>query len=353
MEELSIYRNKKVFVTGHTGFKGSWLIASLKFLGCEVFGFAQEPEEFPNHYSLLNCNVQECFGDIRDYSLLQKSIHESQAEIVFHLAAQSLVRRSFQQPLHTYEVNVMGSLNLLKAASSCSTVRSIVMVTTDKVYANKEAKYAYSESDLLGGYDMYSSSKACCELMIDSFRNSFINISDYGKKHNVLVVSVRSGNVIGGGDWGRDRLIPDLIRSFELKEPVEIRHPNSIRPWQHVLDCNYAYLVLGSQLFQGNSSFSGAWNVAPDDSEVFTVRQVLEIAHSNWNKLSYTIIDPVDHPHEANILMLSNKKIKANTGWKSRYTTEQSITLTVDWYKSYFESNKIITQNQIENYFEK
>ena len=260
VNHIEIFRNKKVFITGHTGFKGSWLSLLLQHEGAIVTGYSLAPVTIPNHYDLLKIEQQSFIDDILAANKLSAAIREAKPEIIFHLAAQPLVRASYADPLYTYQTNVIGTLNLLEAAKNCGTVKAIVLITTDKVYENKESNRPYIETDELGGYDMYSSSKACCELLIRSYRNSFLNIDDYQIKHHILIASARAGNVIGGGDWSEDRLLPDIVKAAARGTSVQIRNPNAVRPWQHVLDCLYGYLLLGAKLLQEETAFSGAWN---------------------------------------------------------------------------------------------
>ncbi|MEP7195886.1 MAG: CDP-glucose 4,6-dehydratase [Saprospiraceae bacterium] len=350
INEFEIYRNKKVFVTGHTGFKGSWLVLTLQQLGCEVYGYSLRPDSVPNHFELLKLKIHSTFADIRDYAILKNSIKESQAEIVFHLAAQALVRPSYSNPVYTYDVNVMGSINVLEASRTCDHVKAIVMITTDKVYENLEINYAYKESDRLGGYDMYSSSKACCELLIKSFRDSFRNTNEYQHTHHQLIASVRAGNVIGGGDWSVDRLIPDVMKAAANRTQIVIRNPHSIRPWQHVMDCLGAYLRLGAHLLNGKKEFATTWNVSPDKEEIFSVKNVIDLCKENWGDVQIKIEENEKEPHEAKNLMLDNTASKKNLGWTPFYNTSQSIQMTVQWYKQFYEEKKVISLSQIENY---
>ncbi|NOT36016.1 MAG: CDP-glucose 4,6-dehydratase [Saprospiraceae bacterium] len=350
-EQLKIYKNKKVFVTGHTGFKGSWLVLALQELGCEVHGYALNSDSIPNHYGLHTLNIHSTISDIRNSESLQKALQESQAEIVFHLAAQSLVRPSYSDPVYTYDVNVMGSLHLLNAVRSCEHVRAVLMITTDKVYDNREMDYAYNETDRLGGYDMYSSSKACCEILISSFRNSFFNHKQYGIEHQVLITSVRAGNVIGGGDWSVDRLIPDIMKATAKEQKVILRNPTAIRPWQHVLDCLGGYLLLGAHLLNKEIAIAKAWNIAPEKNEASSVEKIIQLAQNYWPKIQYEIQSVAGNVHEAQLLMLDNAEIKEKLQWRPIYTTQEAVELTVSWYQSYYEDNKVVTSQQIRNFF--
>lgn len=349
-DQLKIFKNKKVFVTGHTGFKGSWLVLTLQELGCEVYGYALAPETTPNHYELNQIQIDSTLADIRDLNKLTESLHNSKAEIVFHLAAQSLVRPSYSDPSYTYDVNVMGSLQVLQAVRSCQHVNALVMITTDKVYENREINYAYKETDRLGGYDIYSSSKACCEILIDSYRNSFFNLQKYGADHKLLIASVRAGNVIGGGDWCVDRLIPDLMKAASQNQEAIIRNPLSIRPWQHVLDCISGYLLIGAHLLNENKSVAKAWNISPEKDDVMNVESVIKLAQSGWSKIKYIVNSDKNNPHEANLLMLDNSEIKNTLQWKPVFSTSQAIQITTDWYKQYYTQGEILSSMQINKY---
>jgi CDP-glucose 4,6-dehydratase len=253
--DFSFYRGKKIFITGHTGFKGSWLAFWLTKLGANIVGYALPPQTIPNHFDLLGLDMESHLENINDLEKLQKAIVTAKPDIVFHLAAQPLVRYSYLHPTETYQTNIMGTANVLEASRHCPSIKAIIVVTTDKCYENLEQQKGYVETDRMGGYDPYSSSKGCAELVVSSYRNSFFNLSDYNQKHNVLLASARAGNVIGGGDWSEDRLIPDIIKSAIKGKPTSIRFPNATRPWQHVLEPLKGYLMLGEKLFNGNIDF--------------------------------------------------------------------------------------------------
>lgn len=349
---LEIYKNKKVFVTGHTGFKGSWLVELLKNMGAEVAGYALQPATEPNHFSLLQTDYTSTIADISDKQKLQQSIIAFQPEIIFHLAAQALVRLSYENPVETYQTNVIGSLNVLEAARACQSVRAVVMITTDKVYQNKEWNKPYTEKDELGGYDMYSSSKACCEILIQSYRNSFFNIDEFKKSHNVLLASARAGNVIGGGDWSQDRLIPDIMRAAATAKSVDIRNPDAVRPWQHVLDCLMGYLLLGKKLLEGDISFAEAWNFAPYVEETKQVQEIAAIAKKAWPVMDIEFAKSETDYHEAGLLMLDNTKAIQQLGWKPVWNTEKAIEKTIEWYRNFYENKKLLTQSQITEFLE-
>jgi CDP-glucose 4,6-dehydratase len=345
--ELNLYKGKKVFVTGHTGFKGSWMLQLLKTIGVKVRGYSLTPQHLPNHYSLLNLDDNESvLGDLLDYEKLSSEIIDFQPDIVFHLAAQALVRLSYKNPLETYSTNVLGTLNLLNACRDCNNLKAVVCITTDKVYENREWHYPYRETDELGGYDLYSSSKACCEILIKSFRNSFFNLDAYNKDHSVLIASARAGNVIGGGDWSFDRLLPDLVKSASIKKEALIRNPNSIRPWQHVLDCLYGYLMLGNELLKGKSEFATSWNFAPYANESMTVSEVILEAQKVWADIE-VVVESDSRFHETKLLRLDNSKSINELGWLPTWDARSAIKKTITWYKEYYLNNNICTQNDI------
>ncbi|GAG83926.1 unnamed protein product, partial [marine sediment metagenome] len=297
-----IYNNKKVLVTGHTGFKGSWLCLWLKKMGAHVTGYALQPETVPNHFNLLSLGVSSVIGDIRNFEKVKDVFETVKPEIVFHLAAQPLVRRSYRDPRETYETNIMGTVNVYEAARQCDSVRAIVCVTSDKVYENREWLWGYRENDPVGGYDPYSSSKGCTEIITSSYRNSFFNQEQSGRKRSLLLASVRAGNVIGGGDWAEDRIIPDIMRATARSETVIIRNPLSTRPWQHVLEPLSGYLLVGQKLFEGQKSFAEAWNFGPLEEGATTVENVVERIKKNWDRVSYVLSEGTSSSHEANYL---------------------------------------------------
>jgi CDP-glucose 4,6-dehydratase len=347
---LEIYKNKKVFVTGHTGFKGTWLCSFLDTIGAIHAGYSLEPNTIPSHFQLLNSNNISTIGDISNITALKGSIIQFQPEILFHLAAQSLVRESYKNPLNTYQTNVMGTLNVLESVRGCSSIKAVVIITTDKVYENKEWIYPYRENDQLGGYDMYSSSKACAEILTKSYQSSYYNLEEYKKKHEVLIATARAGNVIGGGDWSTDRLFPDIIKATVDKKTTKIRNPYAIRPWQHVLDCLNGYLLLGEKLLKGNQEFANAWNFAPYSFESKTVSEVAEMSRSIWQDIKIEYIQTGNEYHEANLLKLDNTKAISSLGWKPKWNTEKAIEQTVNWYKEYYLKGNLLTYNQIEEF---
>lgn len=347
---LEIFRNKRVFITGNTGFKGSWLSLLLEQLDAKIFGYALAPQTTPNHFDELKLKYKTSISDILEIENLTQAIEQAQPEIIFHLAAQPLVRASYKDPLYTYKTNVIGTLNLLEVAKKCSSVKAIVLITTDKVYENKETNRPYIESDELGGYDMYSSSKACCEILINSYRNSFLNIDKYKIDHHILIASARAGNVIGGGDWSEDRLIPDIVKATALGNIVQIRNPAAVRPWQHVLDCLHGYLLLGAKLLQGDAAFSGSWNFSPNVSEAKNVQEIASIAKQVWDEINVEFGVPPENHHEAGLLILDNSKSLNKLNWLPVWQTNEAIFETVTWYKEFYKNKQIVSQMQITNY---
>jgi CDP-glucose 4,6-dehydratase len=349
MEELvsmfgNVYENKRVLVTGHTGFKGSWLVLWLQMMGAKVTGISLPPETTPNHWSLLNLNINSYYIDIRDQHKLQKKIIEIDPEIIFHLAAQPLVRKSYKFPLDTWATNVMGTANLLEACRSLDKLSAVVIITTDKCYENKEQKEGYKETDQLGGYDPYSASKAGSELVASSYRRSF-----FGNSSGALIASARAGNVIGGGDWSEDRLIPDLFRAMEENHDLEIRSPKSTRPWQHILECLSGYLALGQKLSDGNKDFADSWNFGPGLDGNKSVLDLLEEIKKELPNIKWKLRDML-HPHEANLLYLNSEKARDRLDWKPVWSFEESVKNTSNWYKNWFDHKEVVSLLQLETY---
>lgn len=346
----NIYNNKKVFITGHTGFKGSWLSLWLERLGAQVTGYSLDPPTEPNHFSLLKLKSRNNIGNICDFENLSAVLMDTKPDIVFHLAAQPIVRLSYANPIETFKTNVIGTLNVFEACKKVSNIKAIINVTSDKCYQNNEWIWGYRETDPMGGYDPYSASKGCSELLTSSYRNSFFNIESYGTSHNVLISSVRAGNVIGGGDWAEDRLIPDIMRAASTDSHVIIRSPHSIRPWQHVLEPLSGYLLLGKYLLEGRKEFAGAWNFGPDDEGNITVENIIKYTQKYWDKIYFKIHENANLLHESRLLKLDCSKAHTLLQWRSVLTVDQSIFKTVDWYKSYYEDSKIKSTEQIESY---
>jgi CDP-glucose 4,6-dehydratase len=332
------WQGKRVLITGHTGFKGSWLSFWLNNLGAEVCGFSLAPNTSPNLFDGLNLAnlVNSTIGDIRDLDLLKKTFEDFQPEIVFHLAAQPLVRRSYLEPIETYSTNVMGTINVLEAIRSVKTVKSVVIVTTDKVYENFESAIGYTENDRLGGFDPYSNSKACAELAVSAYRNSFF------AKSETLIATARAGNVIGGGDWSEDRLLPDVFRSLIFGKELIIRNPNSVRPWQHVLEPLNGYMMLAGRLFNGDRSFAESWNFGPEEEDSKSVGWILEEIKKLWNGEVNWKITQGTHPHETSFLMLDSNKSKTRLGWQPRLNLIEGLRLTSDWYLAFVNNPKIV-----------
>lgn len=343
------YKGKRVFITGHTGFKGSWLALWLKELGAKVEGFSLPITECNKHFSQLKLDIKSNFGDIRHKEEIIKAIDRFKPEIIFHLAAQPLVRHSYLDPHETYETNVMGTLNVLEACRKVTSVQAIICVTTDKVYENLESSSGYDENSRLGGYDPYSSSKACSELLISSYTKSYFNLSEYEINHNTLLASVRGGNVIGGGDWSNDRIIPDIVKSIYKNELLDIRNPESIRPWQYVLDCLSGYLLLGEKLLASKREYSGSWNFGPLNLEQLKVKDILLIAKKYWPKIDVKF--GPSNLHETNKLQLNCEKAASKLKWEPIISSTEVFESTFQWYKEFYINKKIISKEQLEAYF--
>lgn len=348
-----IYRNRKILITGHTGFKGAWLSLWLHHLGSDVLGYALKPPTQPNLFDLcdLNAKITSIQGDVRDFSRLKGVIQEHQPEIIFHLAAQALVRRSYSDPLETYSTNVMGTVHLLEAVRQIGGVRVIINVTSDKCYENREWVWGYRENDPMGGHDPYSSSKGCAELITTGYTKSYFH-PDHYEEHGVSVASVRSGNVIGGGDWAEDRLLPDCMKALLENRSVVIRYPDAIRPWQHVLEPLSGYLLLGQHLYQDGPAFAGAWNFGPGDESAKPVRWVVERIVETWGGKACWEIDRSSHPYEAYTLKLDCSKAKLKLGWSPHWDLEIGLKKTIEWYKAYRNHDDVCvtTINQIGDY---
>ena len=346
---ITFYQNKKIFLTGHTGFKGSWLLCWLNSLGAVVKGYSLEPAYEHGLFNLIDgkLNFQHQIGDIRDKENLENSIIDFQPDIIFHLAAQPLVRKSYQIPSETFDVNVVGTCNVLEAVSKLQKKCIVICITTDKVYENKEQHYHYKEEDNLGGYDPYSASKAACEIAISSFRNSFFNRSNY-HTHQKAVVSARAGNVIGGGDFSEDRIVPDIIRALQNNKEIEVRNPKAIRPWQHVLEPLNGYLILAQLAFEDYNFVSNAYNFGPTSNDHLPVHTLVEIAINNWGNGQWKDTSNNNNVHEANLLMLDITKATTELNWKPKLNSQQAIEWTINWYK---EGNSLdYTLNQIKKY---
>lgn len=344
------WRGRRVVVTGDTGFKGSWLCRLLENFGAEVSGFALDPLTQPSHFESLNWkSLKHETGDIRDYRRVEAFFENHKPEMVFHLAAQPLVLDSYKDPRYTYETNVIGTLNVLEAIRKVGSVKGGVIVTSDKCYENRETNEPYQENDPMGGYDPYSSSKGCTEILTSSYRRSFFNVEDFGKKHSVLIASVRAGNVIGGGDWSNNRLIPDFARAFRDKRKVQIRSPNAVRPWQHVLEPIYGYMLLAAKLLDGRSEFARAYNFGPDPSGFWKVSEILDLAKTIWPEFDYEVVS--SQSHEAKLLTLDSSLAHKELNWSPRLSTEQAVEWTLDWYREFILGGTTLTDLQIERFF--
>jgi CDP-glucose 4,6-dehydratase len=349
-----VYKGKKVFLTGHTGFKGSWLLKMLHALGADVKGYALAPETSDDHYYLINGDslCTSVYGDLRNREQVIDEIIAYEPDFVFHLAAQPLVRYSYIIPAETFDVNVMGTANVLEGIRQLKKSCFGIFITTDKVYHNNESLYPYREHDKLGGHDPYSASKACAELVIDSYRNSFFN-HKYYNEHKKAIAVARAGNVIGGGDWAKDRLLPDIARALGNNETIKIRNPYSVRPWQHVLEPLAGYLQLGAKLFDDPFGFSEAFNFGPYAEDALSVEDMVKLAINHWQQGNYEIINTVDQPHEAGLLKLDISKAIAKVNWRPKMNATAAVATTVQWYKQYYLNKNSIadfTASQISTF---
>jgi len=347
------WQGKRVFLTGHTGFKGSWLALWLQEMGADVKGFALEPPTMPSLFveARVGEGMRSEIGDIRDYSTLHKSIAEFQPEIIFHMAAQPLVRLSYDIPVDTYATNVMGTVHLLEAVRQTGGVKAIVNITSDKCYENREWVWGYRENEAMGGYDPYSNSKGCAELVASAYRNSFFNARTY-QTHGCALASVRAGNVIGGGDWAMDRLIPDIIRAITQQQPVVIRNPGAIRPWQHVLEPLSGYLTIAEKLYAEGTAFAEGWNFGPNDEDAKPVQWIVDRLTRHWGEGASWILDTAEHPHEAHYLKLDCSKAKMQLDWHPRWHLAQALEKIIEWHKAHLTGADMreITLKQINDY---
>lgn len=355
LEQLrSYYEGKKVFLTGHTGFKGTWMMTLLSRLGADVKGYALAPEDSaPFHELFADSNTgSSVIADIRDRKRLQQELLSFQPDYIFHLAAQPLVLLSYEIPSETFEVNVVGTANVLEAAKALEKRCNIVVITTDKVYDNKEHHGLYKEDDRLGGYDPYSASKACTELVVDSFRNSFFNIKDIGIHHKALA-SARAGNVIGGGDFSKNRIIPDAAKALLQGKEILVRNPGSVRPWQHVLEPLCGYLLLGAKLQDEPEAFSEAFNFGPNPEDHLTVKELVELAVRAWGSGRIEVSTNGAAMHEANLLKLDISKAKEKLGWQPKLNAPEAIEWSMNWYKTPVDQQAGFTFTQIDNFLRK
>ena len=352
------YRGKRVLLTGHTGFKGSWLALWLSHLGARLYGYSLPPQE-PSHYALSGVQklfAKERLADINDYATLESALQEAKPEVIFHLAAQPLVRASYQDPLGSFATNALGVANVLNACRKLESVRAIVIVTTDKVYENKEWLYGYRECDALGGHDPYSASKACAEIITDSMRRSFFSLDNYGasgdKGHSVLIATARAGNVIGGGDFSCDRLLPDLVRAARTSGKAHIRSPHATRPWQFVCESLQGYLLLGQALLAGRVECASSFNFGPSGGQILRVEQVLELAGQEWGQIAYTI-EPDSSLHESGLLALDSSKARQLLGFSPLWSAAEAIQKSVAWYRAWSEKGTILSHKHLGEYMDK
>lgn len=350
----SFWRGKRVFLTGHTGFKGSWLTIWLTSMGAKVTGYALEPSTNPDLFSVAKVGkLMECsdIANICDLEVLQNAMTKASPEIIIHMAAQPLVRYSYRNPVETYATNVMGTVNLLESARNIKGVKAIVVVTTDKCYENKEWIWGYRENEPMGGYDPYSNSKGCSELVVSAYRQSFFSDDKYAE-HGLALASARAGNVIGGGDWSEDRIIPDAIRAFNSNESLILRNPTATRPWQHVLEPLSGYLVLAQALYQKGAEFSGAWNFGPRDEDARSVREVIDLLISRWDSPVKWTGDSSIQPHEAQFLKLDCSKARQYLGWRPKWNLEKAIENIVSWNQAFKRADDMYSHSlsQIDIY---
>lgn len=349
MIDCNFWLGKKVFLTGHTGFKGSWASIWLHSMGANVRGYSLPPTTHPNLYEIAKIEslADTQLADIRHRDVLINSVQEFQPDVVLHMAAQPLVRYSYKEPIETFETNAIGTMNMLEAIRSCPSVTAALMVTTDKCYDNKEWFWGYRETEAMGGKDPYSASKACAELIVNAYRSSYFDSSSSSS-----IATARAGNVIGGGDWSDDRLIPDILKAIETNESVLIRNPESIRPWQHVIEPVAGYLTLLENLSSHGNEFEGAWNFGPADTNAKSVRWIVEAMINLWESQSSWNISEGDHPHEAHFLKLDSSKAGALLNWKGKWDLHRSLKATIDWQKNWLDGNDAgeFCLQQIEDY---
>lgn len=348
---LKAYHGKRVLVTGHTGFKGSWLTLLLKLLGADVMGYALEPESSNGHFQLLGLekDIHHLIGDVRDLDFFRHKVLEFKPEIIFHLAAQALVRTSYQDPKSTFDTNVGGGVNMLEVVRTCESVRALVFITSDKCYENQEWIWGYRETDVMGGHDPYSASKGAIEIIFSSYLRSFFN-----NRKNFGAATARAGNVIGGGDWAVDRIVPDCVRSLQAGRPIVIRSPQATRPWQHVLEPLSGYLKLGASLFENGKKYSGSWNFGPQVDNGQTVLDVANSIASQFNNGEVLVDAPNEGSHEAHLLQLNSDKARQLLRWNTRWNFEETLRATCEWYRDVLISGRdarAVSRDQISKYY--
>lgn len=347
------WKGKSVFLTGHTGFKGSWLSLVLQKLGVKLVGFSKSIPTKPSLFELAKVEegMISIYGDVRDQKFLEKTIGEHNPEIIIHMAAQAILRNSYEDPVETYETNVMGTVNLLESVRKVGSTKVVLNITSDKCYENTGSSNSFKEEDPMGGFDPYSNSKGCAELVTSCYRNSFFNSSEF-EKHGIALASARAGNIIGGGDWGQDRLIPDIIRGIIDGTKIKIRNPNAIRPWQYVLDPLNGYLMLIEKLWSKGDNYDEGWNFGPSNNDNKSVKWIVQKISKQWeNKINWDL-DDAKNPHEENYLSLDCSKAKTKLNWISKLDLEKTLSWTIDWYKNYKQNNDMrqITEQQIMNF---
>lgn len=343
-DELKAFSGKRVFITGHTGFKGSWLCYWLQSLGAIVKGFSLPPATQPNLFSHLDLDkkIDSVIGNINDYSTLSQELINFKPDFIFHLAAQPLVRKSYRDPLDTFQTNVIGTANILQVLNFLDKPCVCICITTDKVYRNNEWIYPYRENDRLGGYDPYSASKACAEMVISSFSNSYFNLKTF-TEHKKAIASARAGNVIGGGDWSEDRLLPDIVRSLSEKKDIIIRNPSAVRPWQHVMEPLSGYMLLALSLQQDVNKYTGGWNFGPQPEDNFSVLELSKIAINIWGEGNIKLLQDNNGPHEAHLLRLDISKAAGELKWSPKMRAEEAIQRTIQWYKAFYSGSNVTT----------
>jgi CDP-glucose 4,6-dehydratase len=350
------WSGKNIFLTGHTGFKGGWLAVWLSSMGAKVTGYSLPPNTEPNLYSAAKIKSiceRSNFGDIRNLEQLKFALAQSNPEVVIHMAAQPLVRYSYDNPVETYSTNVMGTVHVLEAVRACESVKAVIVVTSDKCYENKGWLWGYRETDSIGGYDPYSNSKGCTELVVSAYCQSFFPEHAF-LSHGVGIATGRAGNVIGGGDWSSDRLIPDAIKAFRANKPLMIRNPKAVRPWQHVLEPLSGYLVLAQSLYEHGASFNGGWNFGPRDVDMRSVREVIDLLIKQWGHSAAWLQDGQEQPHEAHLLKLDCTKARQLLGWKSVWSLEESVKSTLNWHHAFWSEEDMLetSLSQIQSYLE-